>query len=123
MQNDVPVPGAAQAVQPEVIYNTPAPEIPAAPAAVPVAAAPVAAPQYANGGMPKKSFFDGISTMDVIVGTGIIAALALTVYYFREKIKHAKREYPELKTDIDDLKKKLDEMQPVVQEGGTFPSY
>jgi hypothetical protein len=103
----VPQAGATGAVN-EPVYNTPVTETAAtpAPAAVPVATpAPVVAPPP-----PKAKFFDGITLPDVIVGTLIIAGLGLAIYYFRQRIKHAGREYPELRTDVDKLKQQLEDM-------------
>lgn len=102
----VPQAGATGAVN-EPVYNTPATETGAAPVQTPAPVQPVqvAAPP------PKAKFFDGITLPDVIVGTMLIAGLGLAIYYFRTRIKHAGREYPELRTDVDNLKQQLEDMK------------
>jgi hypothetical protein len=102
-----PVPQGATGAVNEPVYNTSATETPAAQAAVPVAA-PAPAPVIAPA--PKAKFLDGITLPDVIVGTLIIAGLGLAIYYFRQRIKHAGREYPELRTDVDKIKQQLEDM-------------
>jgi hypothetical protein len=103
------------------------------PVAQPAAGQPVIEPQYnmqppaqpqytppaqafSGGGQPKAKFFDGITLPDVIIGTLVVGSLILIAWYYKEKIKHRKVEYPELKTTVEDLKKKVDDLQPQEEE-------
>lgn len=119
--NGVPQPGAGQ----QAIANTGSviepvvPAVPATPAAAPLPpATPAAAPlqSFSGGGSTGKKFFDGITLMDVIIGAGVVCALALAIKYYRDRMKHAKVEYPELRSDIERLDKKLeDQTNPEVR--------
>lgn len=105
----VPTPGnGAPIVDPA---QQPAPAQPIVdPAQQPAAAQP--APQFQGGGLPpKKKFFDGITVTDIIIGSMVITGLSLAIYYYRNKIKHAQVEYPDLRADVDELKKKAEEVR------------
>lgn len=91
---------------PAPVVNTPAIE-PALPAPAP---APIVAPVVMQE--PKKNFFDGISMTDVIVGIGVVTALTLASYYYYNKSKRAKGEFAELRSELDSMKKKLEDEQP-----------
>lgn len=71
------------------------------------------APQFSAGGKTGMAkWFDGISLMDVVIGSLAIGTLALIAWHYKNKIKFAKVEYPELRNSVEELKKEVDDMKP-----------
>lgn len=111
MTNDpIPVPGQAPpAVSPIEPTTAPAP----APAPTP-APAPAPVPggnMFETGGITRPTWFNGINAMDVIIGSMVVASLALAILYYRKKIKNQSVEYPQIRSDVDNLKKDVEEMK------------
>lgn len=70
---------------------------------------PPAPPPPQKGGI--KEFFADLSLPDIVVGTLVVTSLALSVYYYRKKVRHIGREYPEIRADLDELKSNLRQLQ------------
>lgn len=104
----VPTPGQTP---PVVDMSNPTPAPAPAPAPMPAPAPPAPAPMFANGGLTSPGWFSGINSMDIVIGSLVIAGLTLVILHYKKKIKNQSVEYPELRADVDNLKKDVEEMR------------
>lgn len=85
----------------------PTPIVPDIPGNVPVQTPAPAIPTYEPA---KGKFFDGINASDVIIGALVITTLVVAIWYFRDRAKEVKTEYPVLRSDVDQLKDQMSMM-------------
>jgi hypothetical protein len=109
MDNNVPQPGQAPPAGQPIVVDPAHQVAPPPQPAQQIQYIPMQ--QYQAGGSPGSKFFDGITLTDIIVGTLTMAALTLAILYYRKKMKLTKVEYTELRSEVDLVKKELEDMK------------
>jgi hypothetical protein len=99
----IPAPNPAPAPIPD-------PSIPA-PAPIP---APIPAPAPTRSGF--KDFLSGVTLVEVLAATMFFGALALSIVYYRNKIKYMKSDQQALIDKVEDLSSEVEELKAPFQQ-------